>query len=78
MKKKLVCALLCTAMAAVSFTGCGSSSDDSQAKDNNTADDAASGDDAADGDAASDEGENGDSQASAGAGKVYRGNRCAG
>lgn len=72
MKKKLVCALLCTAMAAVSFTGCGSSSDDSQAKDNNTADDAASGDDAAAGDdAASDEGESGDSQASAGAGKVY-------
>lgn len=68
MKKKLVCALLCTAMAAASFTGCGSSdSDNSQANDNNASDNA-SDDNAAD---AKDDNADADGDSKEGAGKVY-------
>lgn len=60
MKKKIVCAMMCIAMAATSLVGCGSS--DSADTQDNTADDAAT-DDAADADDASDD--------TASEGKVY-------
>ena len=68
MKKKLVCALLCTAMTAAAFTGCGSSDgDSSQAKNDNASDASDNAADAADDNADA----NGDSQDGAGKGKVY-------
>lgn len=70
MKKKLVCALLCTAMTAAAFTGCGSSDGDSSQAKNDNASDAS--DNAADDNAADDNADaNGDSQDGAGKGKVY-------
>ncbi|MDE6969497.1 MAG: ABC transporter substrate-binding protein, partial [Eubacterium sp.] len=64
MKKKLVCALLCTAMTAASMTGCGSSGEDNSQSEN----DNASGDHQAD---APDENADGNASADAGSGKVY-------
>lgn len=72
MKKKLVCALLCTAMTAAAVTGCGSSDgNSSQAKNDNASDASDNASDASDNAADDNADANGDSQDSTGKGKVY-------
>lgn len=70
MKKKMICALLCAAMTATVFTGCGSN-DDSTDSGNNASDEGnnTSDGDTSDGSSSAEENNEGDS--ASGSGKVY-------